>query len=106
MIRDRLFIVMEFLPCNLLELLEAQPGGMDRDAVRLIMFQLCSAIAFIHSKVQRLRQRLTACALQLWKEAVHGALCQAGQSKGRRAHGPASSCIVPHARDRTWFTAT
>ncbi|GIL72630.1 hypothetical protein Vretimale_4376 [Volvox reticuliferus] len=50
MVGDRLFIVMEFLPCNLLELLEAQPGGMDRDAVRLIMFQLCSAIAFIHSK--------------------------------------------------------
>ena len=52
MVGDRLFIVMEFLPCNLLELLEAQPGGMDRDAVRLIMFQLCSAIAFIHSKVR------------------------------------------------------
>ncbi|EFJ47197.1 hypothetical protein VOLCADRAFT_120976 [Volvox carteri f. nagariensis] len=50
MVGDRLFIVMEFLPCNLLELLEAQPGGMDRDAVRLIMFQLCSAIAFIHRK--------------------------------------------------------
>ncbi|GLC35942.1 hypothetical protein PLESTB_000521600 [Pleodorina starrii] len=50
MVGDRLFIVMEFLPCNLLELLEAQPGGMDRDAVRLIMFQLCSAIAFIHTK--------------------------------------------------------
>ncbi len=53
MVGDRLFIVMEFLPCNLLELLEAQPGGMDRDAVRLIMFQLCSAIAFIHSKVRQ-----------------------------------------------------
>jgi serine/threonine protein kinase len=39
LVRDRLFIVMEFVPCNLLELLEAQPGGMDREAVRLIMYQ-------------------------------------------------------------------
>ncbi|KAL6762900.1 kinase-like domain-containing protein [Haematococcus lacustris] len=50
MVRDRLFIVMEFVPCNLLELLEAQPGGMDREAVRLILFQLCTAIAFIHAQ--------------------------------------------------------
>eukprot|EP00798_Chlamydomonas_sp_ICE-L_P013884 gene13884-19810_t len=49
-VRDHLFIVMEFVPCNLLELLEAQPGGMDREAVRLIMYQLCTAIGFIHSK--------------------------------------------------------
>ncbi|KAG1672523.1 hypothetical protein FOA52_002832 [Chlamydomonas sp. UWO 241] len=49
-VRDRVFIVMEFVPCNLLELLEAQPGGMDRDAVRLIMHQLCTAMAFIHSR--------------------------------------------------------
>lgn len=52
LVRDRLFIVMEFVPCNLLELLEAQPGGMDREAVRLILYQLCTAIAFIHSKVR------------------------------------------------------
>lgn len=50
-VRDRLFIVMEFVPCNLLELLEAQPGGMDREAVRLIMYQLATAIAYIHAKV-------------------------------------------------------
>ena len=50
-VRDRLFIVMEFVPCNLLELLEAQPGGMEREAVRLIMYQLCTAITYIHSKV-------------------------------------------------------
>lgn len=50
-VRDRLFIVMEFVPCNLLELLEAQPGGMDREAVRLIMYQLCTVITFIHAKV-------------------------------------------------------
>lgn len=43
---------MEFLPCNLLELLDAQPGGMDKEAVRLILFQLCSAIAFIHGQVR------------------------------------------------------
>lgn len=49
-VRDRLFIVMEFVPCNLLELLEASPGGMDREAIRLIMYQLCTAMAFIHSK--------------------------------------------------------
>ncbi len=42
---------------NLLELLEAQPGGMDREAVRLILYQLCTAIAFIHSKVRTLTRR-------------------------------------------------
>eukprot|EP00798_Chlamydomonas_sp_ICE-L_P007666 gene7666-822_t len=49
-VKDHLFIVMEFVPCNLLELLEAQPGGMDKDAIRLIMFQLCTAMSFIHSR--------------------------------------------------------
>lgn len=51
MVRDRLFIVMGYVPCNLLELLEAQPGGMDKEAVRLIMYQLCTAITYIHGKV-------------------------------------------------------
>ena len=41
---------MEFVPCNLLELLEAEPGGMNKEAVRLIMHQLCSVMSFIHSK--------------------------------------------------------
>jgi len=50
LVRERLFIVMEYVPCNLLELLEAQPGGMDQEAVRLIVYQLCSAISFIHAK--------------------------------------------------------
>ncbi|GAX75406.1 hypothetical protein CEUSTIGMA_g2850.t1 [Chlamydomonas eustigma] len=49
-VRDRLFIVMEFVPCNLLELLEAEPGGMNREAVRLILYQLCSVITYIHGK--------------------------------------------------------
>lgn len=59
---DRVFIVMEFVPCNLLELLEAQPGGMDRDAVRLIMHQLCSAMAFIHSKAIVYRDVKVSCS--------------------------------------------
>lgn len=49
-VHDKLFIVMEFVPCNLLELLEAQPGGMDREAIRLIMYQLCTVMDFIHKK--------------------------------------------------------
>ncbi|KAG1663157.1 hypothetical protein FOA52_006054 [Chlamydomonas sp. UWO 241] len=43
-------IVMEFLPANLLELLESSPRGMSRSAVRLVVRQLCSALAFMHSK--------------------------------------------------------
>ena len=35
-VRDRLFIVMEFVPCNLLELLEAEPGGMNREVSRVV----------------------------------------------------------------------
>lgn len=50
-VHERLFIVMEHVPCNLLELLEVQSGGMESEAVRLIIYQLCSAVAFIHSKV-------------------------------------------------------
>jgi serine/threonine protein kinase len=31
-------------------LLIGKTGGMDQEAVRLIVYQLCSAVAFIHSK--------------------------------------------------------
>lgn len=57
--------LQEHVPCNLLELLEAQPGGMDSEAVRLIVYQLCSAISFIHSKVS-----MSEC--QLHVPHIHG----------------------------------
>lgn len=39
-VRDRLFIVMEFVPRNLLEVLESHDGGLDREMVRSVMFQV------------------------------------------------------------------
>jgi hypothetical protein len=46
---------MEYMPCNLLELLEAQPpgAGLERASLRLIMRQLITGIAFLHSRVRR-----------------------------------------------------
>ena len=45
-VKDRLFIVMEFVPCNLLEVLESHHGGLDREMIRSVMFQvsLCASI--------------------------------------------------------------
>jgi hypothetical protein len=38
--KDRLFIVMEFVPCNLLEVLESHNGGLGREMIRSVMFQV------------------------------------------------------------------
>ncbi|XRA99195.1 cyclin-dependent kinase-like 5 [Pycnococcus provasolii] len=51
--REKLFIVMEFVPKNLLEVLEdAQSrngrGGLPKPVVKRIMYQLCLALAYIH----------------------------------------------------------
>ncbi|CAG9467123.1 unnamed protein product [Pedinophyceae sp. YPF-701] len=49
MVSSRLFISMEYVPRNVLELLEAQPSGhLDRATVRSVMYQLICAIEFIH----------------------------------------------------------
>eukprot|EP00898_Chlorokybus_atmophyticus_P000683 jgi/Chlat1/1615/Chrsp127S01875 len=48
---DKLLIVMEFVPRNLLELLEsAGSGGLPKEDVRKYIGQLCNAIAFMHQQ--------------------------------------------------------
>lgn len=49
---EKVFIVMEFVPMNLLEVLEdrANKGGLRKDVVRRVIFQVLSAIAFIHKQ--------------------------------------------------------
>jgi tRNA A-37 threonylcarbamoyl transferase component Bud32 len=49
-VKDKLFIVMEFVPCNLLEVLESHNGGLDKDMVRSVIYQLVKSIDFIHQK--------------------------------------------------------
>ncbi|GMH40119.1 hypothetical protein BSKO_08023 [Bryopsis sp. KO-2023] len=49
-IAEKVFIVMEFVPMNLLEVLEEKAGGLNKDMVRRVIYEVVSAIAFIHSK--------------------------------------------------------
>lgn len=53
LIQDKLCICMEFSPRTLLELLEAtnNGNGLDPDLVQKIIFQVLSAITFLHSQV-------------------------------------------------------
>jgi len=48
--KEKLFVVMEFVPRNLLEVLEAHHAGMQTDVVRCCMYQLCKAMHFIHKQ--------------------------------------------------------
>ena len=66
LVRDRLFLVMEFLPMTLLDLLEASNGGrgLERSVIRRLVYQLVKVMRFIHSQV-RLLSLLVALALVL-----------------------------------------
>jgi len=46
---DRLFIVMEFVPCNLLEVLESHVGGLDREMIRSVIFQARSPDCYMET---------------------------------------------------------
>lgn len=53
LVRDRLCIVMEFLPLTLLDFLESQNSGrgLTSDVIRHIMYQVCKVMTFIHDQV-------------------------------------------------------
>lgn len=53
LVRDKLFIVMEFLPQTLLQVLESHAGGLPNHKIRVVMYQLCKVMAFIHEQVWR-----------------------------------------------------
>ncbi|QDZ19716.1 dual specificity protein kinase [Chloropicon primus] len=46
---EKIFMVMEFVPRNLLEVLEEHEYGLPKHMTRKIIYQLCKAISFIHS---------------------------------------------------------
>jgi cyclin-dependent kinase-like len=46
--KSRVYLVFEFIDKNLLELLEAEPEGLDTERIRLLMFQLVKALDFCH----------------------------------------------------------
>lgn len=48
--REKLYVVMEFVPRNLLEVLEAHVNGLDKEVVRRCIYQLCKAMTFIHKQ--------------------------------------------------------
>ena len=47
--KQRVYLVFEYMEINLLEILEAQPTGLDPDYTRRIIYQLVKAINFCHS---------------------------------------------------------
>lgn len=44
------YLVFEYLENNLLEVLEKNPGGLPAETVRLLLFQLLSGVAYLHSQ--------------------------------------------------------
>ena len=46
---EKIYMVMEFVPRNLLEVIEEHECGLPKQMMRKIIFQLCKAISFIHS---------------------------------------------------------
>jgi Protein kinase domain len=64
LVHDRLYIVMEFMPMTLLDLLEATNGGrgLDGGAIRRVVYQLVKVMAFIHAQARR---RCCACLKRL-----------------------------------------
>ena len=46
---EKIFMVMEFVPRNLLEVLEEYEYGLPKHMTKKIIFQICKAISFIHS---------------------------------------------------------
>ena len=47
--KGKLYLVFEYVERNLLELLEAHPGGLSQQQVQTFIFQLCMAIDWCHS---------------------------------------------------------
>ena len=48
--KGNLFLVFEFVEKNLLELIEEHPKGLDPNIIKIIIYQLCKAIYYLHSQ--------------------------------------------------------
>ena len=48
--KGRLYLVFEFMDRNLLEVLEEKPEGLDRDSVKLFIYQILKAVDYFHSQ--------------------------------------------------------
>ena len=48
--KGRLYLVFEFMDRNLLEVLEEKPDGLDRQSVRMFIYQILKAVDYFHSQ--------------------------------------------------------
>ena len=48
--KGNLFLVLEFVEKNLLEIIEENPKGLDPNIIRNIIYQLCKAIKYLHEQ--------------------------------------------------------
>ena len=48
--KGRLYLVFEFMDRNLLEVLEEKPEGLDRESVKLFIYQILKAVDYFHSQ--------------------------------------------------------
>lgn len=73
LVGDRLFIVMEFMPRTLLDLLEATNAGRGLPAAvtRRVIFQLVKVLTYIHGQVRRRRRSAARTARS--RETSHSA---------------------------------
>ena len=43
------YLIFEYVPYNLLEVLEKSPDGLDHEVIRVIIYQLLKGLAYLHS---------------------------------------------------------
>ena len=46
--KGRLFLVLEYMECNLLQVIESNPSGLSPESVRMLIYQLVKAITWCH----------------------------------------------------------
>ena len=47
--RGVVYLIFEYVPYNLLEVLEKSPDGLDHEVIRVIIYQLLKGLAYLHS---------------------------------------------------------
>jgi len=48
--KGKLYLVFEYVEKTILEVMEQKPGGIDKEEIRKIMYQLLRGLDFIHSQ--------------------------------------------------------
>jgi hypothetical protein len=95
LVQDRLFIVMEYMPLTLLDLLETSNSGrgLQPAAIRRVVFQLVKVMTYIHSQVCSHCQHeyvattvITHYVLMMSEESKFGALYQCAWAEGESTY--------------------